>query len=356
MYREGEGFFGEEMVSHISHYRTHIIGLDVADVDGDGKNEVLFIDNNTLYVCRLDGDRLVQIKKSSMGSKHQYLWLDAGDTDGDGKAEIYVSNTRGDGLDSFAMEWRNGELVPFAKRQNWFFRVMDDPEKGETLIGQRRKVAAGFQPGIYILKRQGNGFSNEEKLKLPKGANALNFAVGDITGMGDREIILFAFDDRLEIHGAGGDETWRSDDRYGGRPTSFSYQGHTAEVDQRYLFLPSRLILADTDGDGRNEVVVCKNEGEAGRWLAGMRFFTSGRIEFLKWQAAGMAPVMKTVKISRYISDYQIADADNDGEKELILSAVNDYSNMKGKANRSKIIIYELAGAKPRTQAQRTGF
>lgn len=55
-----------------------------------------------------------------------------------------------------------------------------------------------------------------------------------------------------------------------------------------------------------------------------------------------MATVIKTGKMSKYISDYQVADVDNDGKPELIVAAVKDYSAMKGKGNRSQIVIYEL--------------
>ena len=334
-------FFIEEKIAHIFNYRTQIIGLDVADVDGDGKNEVVFIDERTLYIYKLEGRKLVEFIKFGGSFRNKYLWLDVADTDNDGKAEIYVTNTFGEGLDSFALKWQNRQLVTLAKGQNWFFRVINLPDKGETLIGQKREMSAGFSPGIYILNHEGKGFRKGEKLDLPRWANALNFTIGDITGQGKGEFILLSSAEKLELYDSDRDEIWESDENYGGKPTSLNNTSGPDIVSRERIFLPSRILLTDIDGDGRNEVVVCKNKQTA-RILAEMRFFTSGRIEFLRWRGTDMATFIKTGQMSKYISDYQVADVDNDGEPELIVSAVKDYSAIKGKGNRSQIVIYEL--------------
>jgi len=334
-------YFTEEKIAHIFNFRTQIIGLDVADVDGDGKNEVVFIDERTLYIYKLEGGKLVELIKFGGSFRNKYLWLDVADTDNDGKAEIYVNNTLGEGLDSFALKWQNGQLVTLAKGQNWFFRVINFPDKGETLIGQKREMSAGFSPGIYLLNQEGKGFRKGEKLDLPRWANALNFTIGDITGQGKGEVILLSSADKLELYDSDGEEIWESNENYGGKPTFINDTSGSSPVSREKIFLPSRICLTDIDGDGRNEVVVCKNEQTA-RILAEMRFFTSGRIEFLRWRGTDMATVIKTGQMSKYISDYQVADVDNDGQPELIVAAVKDYSAIKGKGNRSQIVIYEL--------------
>jgi hypothetical protein len=334
-------YFTEEKIAHIFNYRTQIIGLDVADVDGDGKNEIVFIDERTLYIYKLEGGKLVEFIKFGGSFRNKYLWLDVADTDNDGKAEIYVTNTFGEGLDSFALKWQNRQLVTLAKGQNWFFRVINLPDKGETLIGQKRQMSAGFTPGIYILNHEGKGFRKGEKLDITRWANALNFTIGDITGQGKREVILLGFGDELELYDSDGEGIWSSGENYGGKPTFLDSTSGPDTVSREKIFLPSRILLTDIDGDGRNEVVVCKNKQTA-RILAQMRFFTSGSIEFLRWHGTDMATVIKTGKMSKYISDYQVADVDNDGEPELIVAAVKDYSAIKGKGNRSQIVIYEL--------------
>lgn len=241
MIREKE-YFTEEKIAHIFNYRTQIIGLDVADVDGDGKNEVVFIDERTLYIYKLEGGKLVEFTKFGGSFRNKYLWLDVADTDHDGKAEIYVNNTFGEGLDSFALKWQNRQLVTLAKGQNWFFRVINFPDKGETLIGQKREMSAGFSPGIYILNHEGKGFRKGEKLNITRWANALNFTIGDITGQGKGELILLSSADRLELYNSDGEETWESDENYGGKPTYIDNTSGPGPVSRERIFLPSRIF------------------------------------------------------------------------------------------------------------------
>jgi TolB-like protein len=338
----GEDAFGQGVEPVISNYRTHITGLAVADLDGDGENELLFIDEHTLYIARWDGRRFLEMGRFGGARKNQYVWLDTADTDRDGKSEIYVSNILGDTLDSLALEWRNDRIVPLATGQKWFFRVTDLPGKGRVLLGQQRRVGGDFIPSVYILNREGGHFSKQEKLDLPRWANAFNFAMGDISGSGKTEIMMIGYDQKLEFYDSKGEVTWKSDDDYGGKPISFTYRGDKEALDLKYFFMPSRVELTDADGDGRNEVMVCQNKEKIGSWLSAARIFTNGRVEFLKWGGMGMTTFMKTVTISRYISDYRVADVDNDGNQELLLSVVKDYAFYRGKGSRSQIVVYDL--------------
>jgi hypothetical protein len=50
--------------------------------------------------------------------------------------------------------------------------------------------------------------------------------------------------------------------------------------------------------------------------------YKTGHIECLAWDNLGLFPKWKTRKISGYISDYTVADFDNDGQDELVYAAV----------------------------------
>ena len=66
-----------------------------------------------------------------------------------------------------------------------------------------------------------------------------------------------------------------------------------------------------------------KNESSTGRLLERVRVFKSGHIECLAMDELGSSLKWKTREISGHISDYAIADLDNDGQDELVFSVVS---------------------------------
>jgi hypothetical protein len=98
------------------------------------------------------------------------------------------------------------------------------------------------------------------------------------------------------------------------------------------VYLAQRIHIADLDRDGKNELIVVKNQDVARRLLSRLRIFKSGHIECLTWNTLGLNLKWKTREISRYISDYAIADLNNDGQDELVFSVVAKTDTLLGDA------------------------
>jgi hypothetical protein len=63
----------------------------------------------------------------------------------------------------------------------------------------------------------------------------------------------------------------------------------------------------------------------------------------LIWEEDNLVPQWKTKEIKGYISDYQLKDADNDGEEELVAAVVNyTGSSLLGSKGTSNILFYKL--------------
>ncbi len=85
-----------------------------------------------------------------------------------------------------------------------------------------------------------------------------------------------------------------------------------------------------------------KNISPMGRILGNVKVFTSSEIYNLEWDGNGLIENWRTRKISGYVADYQIKDADNDGEVEVVLALVA--------GGQSMIVTYSLTAPKREEQ------
>ena len=79
-------------------FNFEIRGIDIGDVDGDKKNEVVIIDTHNVYVFKYDGEKLNLFQKIEAGDHNSFLTLDVADVNRNGHAEIIVTSV-------FGVEW-----------------------------------------------------------------------------------------------------------------------------------------------------------------------------------------------------------------------------------------------------------
>jgi len=332
----------EKGIGHTQIFKTGIVGLDMGDVDGDGKNELVFIDRNTIYIYKWVHDRFTEFRVIKGKWVPNYVYLSIADLDGNGRAEIYISNLTDSDVSSFVLEWRSGEFVSIAKRQRWFFRVIDLPGKGKTLIGQKRMTRGGFTGEVYILKRDGDHFSKAERLKLPSMANIFNFVQGNlITKDRLHTLVLRPATEYLYLFDQDGEEIWRSEERFGGTSTYMVAKDSSEE--ETWIYLAPPMFLSDIDMDGLQEVIICKNKSSVGRFFERIRMFSSGKLHFLGWDRLDLTTKWESKKMPRAITGYCIKDVDNDGKRELLIAIPLRSKSIFGKSNRSQVVVYNLA-------------
>ncbi len=138
-----EGFEGEG-VHHVQRFGVEITGLDGGDVDGDGKNELVFIDKTKVFVYKWRNGTLALFRAVKGGWSPNHVWVSVADLDHNGRAEIYVSNLGESDVFSYVLEWDGNDFKRISEKQRWFFRVIDIPDKGQSLIGQKRKMEGTF--------------------------------------------------------------------------------------------------------------------------------------------------------------------------------------------------------------------
>lgn len=323
-----------------------IKGLDVGDVDGDKRNEVVIIDNNTLYIFKYDGDKLNLFQKIEHGYEHNFLTLDVADVNRNGFAEIIVTSMVDDNLRSFILEYEEGKFRKIIEKANWFFRALDHPKEGHLLMGQQQGSDGIFSGPIYKMVWRKKSFEKGPKMPFPKETIIFGITLANIRSQETLDILMLDDSDRLRIVAPDGKYLWNSKNRFGG---TINFYETRKKQDPSFrepvllwrVYIPGRIVIRDLDGDGLNEVIVNRNQSSTMRLFEKIRSFDKGEIHDLVWDDGALTTNWKTREVNGYISDYQIKDLDNDGEEELVVAAVNLGGIMDRKGT-SNILFFKL--------------
>ena len=322
--------------------------MAIGDVDGDGNQEIVLIGQSDIFIYRKIEGRLLKVNEISGSANNKYLTVEVADVNQNGRAEIFVNNinTTSDTLESFVLEWNGDSFAPIVEKENWYYRVLDTPERGPVLMGQKRGVREAFLPGIHELMWQDGRYESASKLNVPRDLNVFCLAMGDIMNNGSETIIAFDEYDYLRVLGKSGSKEWKSEEKYGGSLNYVDTVGNDSssekDEDKDRIYLGQRIFLRDLDRDGKLEIVVAKNQGPTSRIFKRLRHYSSCEIVSLSWDGIGLGENWRTRKIQSYVSDFAIADFDNDGEDEMVAVVVmKKGASLLVKAN-SAIISYDL--------------
>jgi len=103
------------------NFSETIQGLSIADIDGDGFNETIFIGGKNIHVYRYQGDRFQEIRKFSHGSFSRLIRVDTADSNQNGKTEIFLTDyiSSQQRLKSLVLEWNGQDFDIIAERVGW---------------------------------------------------------------------------------------------------------------------------------------------------------------------------------------------------------------------------------------------
>ena len=341
----------------------NITSLAVADIDLDGKNEILALLEHGLRVYRLAGRHFALVYELKNGPTGEYLFVDAADVDGDGRPEIFVSNLNNYTIQSFVLVWDPaGGLRYVAKDLPWYFRVQPNPTgKGKILLGQAKDAVEPFIGPIYEMKYHDGAYVPSKAIAKPDDyANIYNMLLADLNGSGRVMTLMIGPSYDLRVYSSKGERLWQSGEVYCAS-SKFIRQPPATNVEDpgwedSWYFVPTRMVLTDLDHDGRPEVIVVRNRDRMHGFLEKMRLYYQGVIYSLYWNGMALAEDWRTPRISGYVTDYTIADVGNVGKPALVLAV--GQRQMKGWFSRNvgHIVAFTLKPRKKKKRVYKKGL
>lgn len=323
-------------------------GVTAGDVDGDGKPELICIDAMAVLVFHAAQGKLVKLSELHAGAGN--VGVDAADLNHNGLDEIFVTHfDEVDGrVYSYVLEWDGKQLQRLAEGVRWYFRSVDLAERGRVLVGQRQGMDERFSDGIYEIGFSNGAYEGVQKLNLHRVRNVFGFAQGMIRTAGQPDIVDFSPSGYLRVLDPRGREEWSSVDDYGATANALNTKSKVDPKEKDYFFLPSRVHLLDLDGDGVQEIVTVKNEDRAGA-LSNTQIFKSGQLQILKWDQLGLVPIWRSGAISKFIGDFTLADTDGDGRPEIVAAVVQKTRNIMSRGS-SYLAVFKLVTPAPKNE------
>ena len=313
----------------------HPIGLSVADLDGDGQQEVAVLLEKKIVVARIIEGEFGEVAEVPLPGVLKFLSIDALDLDNNGRSELYLSALAGDRPSSFVVEYDGGNYSIVIDSVRWLLRAVNlSGEISQSLVGQRvGNIENVFRGDVFHVARKGTELVQGEAIALPENINLFNFT----TFTDDKQQVNYAYltnGDYLKVVSGSGEDLWESAGYFGGSEDDFNLSEKRRDDDPNLTYMPPRMVLMPG-----HEILVAQNDGQ--RMVQRFRRFKQSRIVSLAWNGFSMTENWQTSSQQGYLGDFTLADADNDGNAELVMAIKFKHGGLT-EAARASIVIYEL--------------
>lgn len=314
--------------------------MDAGDVDGDGREEIVLLEQGRLILCRFSSDRFQQIAELPLSS---YLGLHSvhlADLDNDNRLEIYISASSGSVPSSLVMAWDGKKFYTLHEQVPFYLRPDSDSAGKPVLLGQ-----AGGNIYRISLNRAGD-LSRAEEVQVPQGFGLYDFIRIDLDQDGRREFVGLTEENKLLILDQEQKPLWKSEESYGASRDALGSLAsrRQAEVDQPHernrMYLHTRLIAQDITGDGKPEIIVSRNRVTSVKYFKSLRWFEGSSVAVLSWDGSRMNNLWETQQVPGYTVDCQVLrSTEQPGRFRLVAAESDDSGNPLYFWSKEKTII-----------------
>ncbi len=349
----GAGLHGGGMMAMqaAQSFSTHLKMDDViramatGDLNKDGRTQVVTATDSALQIYHYDSGLLTLEENLTYQSYLRIIGLDVADINGNGHPEIFVTalTVNRETLASFVVEYNGSSYVTMDDGLSYYFRVIDSGDGNPVLYAQDRGRGP-FAGKIYVMSPAGNGYKEGRKVRMPRGTSVLSLARGAVREEVANDYLSINQHDRLTLISDTGKEEWDSTDKYG-KTNNYWLLGAPGGDDgyQERAYFNPRIKFFPMGEEKKEKAFIITNTEAGGGSIGRIKRFKEGRIGIMAWNGIALTPVFQTVPLQGWISDFDIADIDNDGTKELVISVVTGSKlAILAKDKASNIISYKL--------------
>jgi len=294
-----------------------IVAMDVADINGDGKEEIVVASRDQIRIFHYEAENFDEVGRIPLPGYLKVHGLNLADLDNNGLKEMVVSASNNYSAASSIIQWHSGNSFSYkVKDAPYYIRPVDMVDgRGIKLVGQKAVVDISDQqkivePGLYYLNQRQDGLEIGARLPVPNSVNLFDFLYVDLDGDKVAELVVVDDREKLLVYSHDNKLLWVSEDQYGG---SLNYFGPPLikdkdGIDRALTYIPARIITVDIDNDSNPEILISRNRLStlsSYSLLPNSRDYDNGSISCLSWNGKSMTELWRTNLLPGYISDYQ---------------------------------------------------
>lgn len=324
-----------------------IKGMAAADVDGDGKTEILVLHQDRITIYRHTEKGVVPVGKIGGSSRYNFIHLSLADINGNGIPEIFVSGLEGEAPRSFVLEFHKGSAEKIAPDMDRYLRALSWPGKGNLLLAQKEGPTGEDSGPMEQFVWEKGRYVSRGVVPLPWRAGIYDFTPLGPDDKGVEQFLILNRDLRPHLVSAQGQVSWHLKESYAQSRNQFervkTNMGPGFEF-PNLIYIPLRLVAVPLGSSPGVRIILPKNDVSAFGFVAGQRRVLDGEVHTFVWSSQGLAEAWKISGLPGYVADILVGDINGDGKEELVVAVVIPGTLGMG-SREGRLLAYELPGA-----------